>query len=291
MNSLKLLFAAFGFLVCGTLTHASTYQDSLGIKEENGKKYIIHRVDKGETLFAISQRYEVTVKQIRETNPQTKKNLVVGEVILVPYEEPSEGKWQMHTVKDNETLFSISRQYDTEVEQLKEWNDLKNNNIEIGQKLKVGKKQGKDKDSHQETDKTEQVQVKKDEGRVDTSTKKKKPSEYEQKYNNVENKSKVTKNGKLITKKQEGKATWLDDSNITTRKSLALHRSAPKGTIIKVTNLMNDKVVYVKTVGHLNKNEYENTLITISKKAAEKLDVRDGYFRARLEYTIREKEN
>ena len=42
-----------------------------------------------------------------------------------------------HTVKTNETLFSIAQEYNVSVRDLRKWNDLKNNTINIGQKLIV----------------------------------------------------------------------------------------------------------------------------------------------------------
>jgi outer membrane murein-binding lipoprotein Lpp len=44
----------------------------------------------------------------------------------------------MHAVKPGDTLFRLSRQYGVDVKQLKEWNELQSNVIEIGQKLVVG---------------------------------------------------------------------------------------------------------------------------------------------------------
>ncbi len=43
-----------------------------------------------------------------------------------------------HTVSQGETLFSISRMYGIEVDQLREFNNIKGNNIVVGQKLNVG---------------------------------------------------------------------------------------------------------------------------------------------------------
>ena len=315
--------------------NASGVTDSLGVKEEDGKKFIMHRVDKGQTLFAISQRYGVSVDQLKETNPQTKDDLVVGEVILIPMKAYQKAPGQYHTVQKEETLYSISQQYDVEVEQIKEWNDLSSNNIEKGQELKVGEPADKENDTQK---KGEQEEAKPDsknitpegpgensanakaEKPVDKGPKEKddqsandkaeaaksqapdqseadsKESDTSQPKSKLAKKFKETKNtdqdqrsGDKVSKSQEGKATWL--SHIDSEKSLALHRSAPPGTIIKVTNLVNDEVVYVKTVGKLNKNEDEATLITISPKAAEKLNVSNDFFRAKLEYSYRKSSN
>jgi LysM repeat protein len=43
-----------------------------------------------------------------------------------------------HEVKSGETLFRISRVYGVPVTQLKEWNQLRDNTIEVGQRLIVG---------------------------------------------------------------------------------------------------------------------------------------------------------
>jgi membrane-bound lytic murein transglycosylase D len=44
----------------------------------------------------------------------------------------------MHRVKRGETLFSIAKRYGTTVALLKEWNGLRGNVIQIGQRLIVG---------------------------------------------------------------------------------------------------------------------------------------------------------
>lgn len=313
--------------------------DSLGIKEENGKKFIMHRVDQGETLFAISRRYNVDVEVLKDTNPQSEDELVVGEVILIPLAEAKgegkSGKYRYHTVEKEETLFSISQEYNASVEQIKEWNDLESNNIEVGQELKVGKKKGNSKDAKPEQEKGdtsgpskgdpkgEKVKVDQKEGRKKghdkakkkahkkgkkgeadkesagkqsdkadkgEAEKKEKMSEYEERYVKKEKEIEGEKEG-WVTKKQEGKATWINDRNMSTRKSLALHRSAPPGTVIRVENPQNDKVVYVKTVGLLNEDNDEKTLITISRSAAEKLGVDEDFFRAKLQYSVKKESN
>lgn len=319
MHYLKHVGVCFLALVLSIQAYA--VKDSLGIKEEDGQKFIMHRVDKGQTLFAISQRYDVSVDQLKETNPQTEDELVVGEVILVPLRAAKQPKGKFHTVEKGETLFSIAQQYDADLAKIKEWNDLESNNIEVGQKLKIApaskeddkapekpenSKEEPDSKKPAEKDKSDKHTSKQEKGEAEDSAKagasQTKPdsvaktdsaqskSELAKKFRETqETKSEVKGSGNLVSKTQEGKATWL--SNIESEKSLALHRSAPPGTIIKVTNLVNDEVVYVKTVGKLNQNEDDAMLITISPKAAEKLNVSDDFFRAKLEYSYRKTQN
>ncbi len=49
------------------------------------------------------------------------------------------GSPRYHQVKPGETLYRLSRQYGVDVATLKSWNNLKSNQLEVGQKLIVGR--------------------------------------------------------------------------------------------------------------------------------------------------------
>lgn len=110
--------------------------DSLGVSTKDGKNYIIHEVEAGETLFALSRRYNVEVQSIKEANDDSINSLSIGQKVLIPYKKNQNVSGQIvHTVQSSETLFSISRLYNTKVDDLKNWNNLTENSISIGQKL------------------------------------------------------------------------------------------------------------------------------------------------------------
>jgi LysM repeat protein len=44
-----------------------------------------------------------------------------------------------HEVQPRENLFAISKKYGVSVEKLKEWNNLKGNNLTVGQQLIISK--------------------------------------------------------------------------------------------------------------------------------------------------------
>lgn len=112
-----------------------------------------HTVRDGETLFSISRSYNVSVEHIRQWNDLSNNLIHVGQVLLVgpPVRSPSErpdqrqsrsqmhptGKTIVHTVEAGQTLFRLSRMYDVSIEDIKKWNDLRNNVISIGQKLVI----------------------------------------------------------------------------------------------------------------------------------------------------------
>lgn len=96
---------------------------------------VTHKVEKGETLFSIAQQYDVSVQQLREWNNLEEKNLSVGETVIV--RKTSDEDAITHTVEPQETLFSISKQYNVRIAELKEWNNLSSNNVEVGQELRI----------------------------------------------------------------------------------------------------------------------------------------------------------
>lgn len=116
--------------------------DSLRVEYIDGQAYIIHQVDPGETLYSISRRYNISMNTIAEATPAVKKGLLDGMILQIPYKSQvnNTAKNQTHTVAKGETLYSISRSYETSVMQIMEWNELLSNELKIGQVLKVGGK-------------------------------------------------------------------------------------------------------------------------------------------------------
>ncbi|MDN3688133.1 DPBB and LysM peptidoglycan-binding domain-containing protein [Cyclobacterium jeungdonense] len=111
--------------------------DSVGIERIGGKSYIIHQVEPQETLFGISRRYNTPVGDIVQSNDNLKAGLKIGQRIRVPFVEklalPAGAK--LHQVIPGETLFSIAQKYDSKVEDLMAWNELKGSDISVGQSL------------------------------------------------------------------------------------------------------------------------------------------------------------
>ena len=121
--------------------------DSIGIETIEGKKFIVHKVEPKETLYALSRRYQVTVDDILTHNEKEKDGYAIdqiGRILYIPlYKEmeatPSQGVRKEHVVQSGETLYGLSRKYEVSVTDLKKWNQLKSNNLDLGQKLWVSK--------------------------------------------------------------------------------------------------------------------------------------------------------
>lgn len=100
-----------------------------------------HTIQKGETLFSIAKQYDVDVDQLREWNDITADQLAVGQTLIVGKEAEettsASSSAETHTVEAGETLFSISKEYQVTIAELKAWNDIPSNNLEVGQTLTI----------------------------------------------------------------------------------------------------------------------------------------------------------
>ncbi len=94
-----------------------------------------HIVKQGETLFSIAQQYNIEVEQISEWNNLRGNELSVGQTLLVS--TPSSDSAITHTIQRQETLFSISKQYNVSIAEIKSWNNLSTNNLQVGQELTI----------------------------------------------------------------------------------------------------------------------------------------------------------
>ena len=109
----------------------------------DGRAYLVHTVEAGQTLFAISQHYAVPVQSLLDANPAAVQGLSIGQVVLVPKDaiQKKEAKKAptllrdgelLHTAARKETLFGIAKRYNVEV------NDLLERNPELNAGLQEG---------------------------------------------------------------------------------------------------------------------------------------------------------
>jgi len=112
---------------------------SLFFAQEN--EPVKHIVQPGETIFSISRKYHVTPYKIIKNNPGLSEDIKPGDVILIPVDNTTDtlafsgqyAGFKYHTVKENETVFSIAKQYNTTIEDIIRVNKIEDNNIKLGQ--------------------------------------------------------------------------------------------------------------------------------------------------------------
>ena len=112
------------------------------IKIIEGKKYYIHTVEQGNTIYGIHALYKTEVKDILNANEGLTDNLIIGQQILIPINSDLKQSENIHIVKQGETLYGISKIYNCSVGDLKKLNSGIEAGIQIGQKLNIPGKEG-----------------------------------------------------------------------------------------------------------------------------------------------------
>lgn len=86
-----------------------------------------YTVRPGDTLWALSRRFGTTIEQLVKDNHISNPNLIyVNQILRIPGQAPIE---ETYTVQPGDTLWAISRQYGTTVEQLVQLNSILNPNL------------------------------------------------------------------------------------------------------------------------------------------------------------------
>lgn len=93
-----------------------------------------YTVKAGDNLYAIANKNNTTVEELKTLNNLTSNNLSIGQQLIIPTEPEIELE-NYYTVKAGDSLYAIASQNNTTVDKLKELNNLTSNNLSIGQKL------------------------------------------------------------------------------------------------------------------------------------------------------------
>jgi membrane-bound lytic murein transglycosylase D len=102
---------------------------------------------KGDNLTSIARNHDVTVQQLKEWNNIFDNTVKVGTQIIISNKSLSdkntsvavETKTKEYTVQKGDNLGQIAKKYNTSIENLREWNSIEGNNIQLGSTLIVAK--------------------------------------------------------------------------------------------------------------------------------------------------------
>lgn len=113
------------------------YSNDQENSENKVQDYQIYTVKKGNTLSEIAVNYNTTVEKIVSLNNINNPNLIyIGQKIKIPFVRYSGNV--IYTIKQGDTLYSISRRYNTTVANLVRINRIKNPNmIYAGNVIKI----------------------------------------------------------------------------------------------------------------------------------------------------------
>lgn len=255
------------------LTAKDTVRLSVGAA---GEKMVEHRMEQKQTLYSLAKFYGISVEELYFYNPGLKEKTVsTGQMVQVPVPNAAIKRYKekgfvakehapvYYVVRKGDTMYRISKvHFRMPSDTIKQRNKLNSDVLKEGQMLLVGWMSVKGV-----------------------------PEELRGSAGSALDRGSAAL-GKLfqleaIKKKeynQQGKAFWQknskEDSNL-----YALHRDAPLNSIIRVTNPMNNGVVFVKVIGRIPDTVYEKEVIVVlSPLAAKQLGAQDIRFFARVRY-------
>lgn len=106
-----------------------------------------HVVKKGENLYRISVKYDMTIAEIISLNPDKAMGVVESDILFIPNakvlssERPVAARATAHIVKPKETLYSIARDYKVAFGDLRKLNEAAlEAGLKIGQTIKIPEK-------------------------------------------------------------------------------------------------------------------------------------------------------
>jgi len=114
----------------------------------NAQSYKYHTVKKGETVFSISQTYSIDEEDIYKYNPDAREGIGLNEKLVIPIskvdssaennETSNSPQFVEHIVKKKETLYSLSKEYDVSIDEIKKYNkQLYSKELQIGEAIKI----------------------------------------------------------------------------------------------------------------------------------------------------------
>ena len=134
---------------------ASTSKDSIGTgadststavsKPKFERKTQFHTIKSGESIGNIADKYNVSITELKKWNSIKGNTIQAGKKLkiysdkkITENSEQKTSKNGTYTVKNGDSLFSISKQFPgVSIEDLKKWNDISGDNIQPGMKLKI----------------------------------------------------------------------------------------------------------------------------------------------------------
>lgn len=107
--------------------------------EVKPQEYGIYTVSKGDTLYGIASKNNLTVNELLDFNNLSSTKLSVGQQLFIPGSTTQEdtSKEVTYTVKSGDTLYSIAKKYNLTVDDLVNENSLNSTNLSIGQILTI----------------------------------------------------------------------------------------------------------------------------------------------------------
>ena len=98
-----------------------------------------YSIKAGDTLYSIAKKFNTTVNKIKQLNNLLTDNLTIGQNLKLPLTDVTEVPTTNinYIVKPGDTLYSIAREYNTTVNNIKNKNSLTSDLLLVGQTLLI----------------------------------------------------------------------------------------------------------------------------------------------------------
>lgn len=270
------LFGNFTLKIASDSINYLSPNDTIFISTDyDNQKVFKHRVAPGQTLYSLAKFYGFTLDELYYYNPQNAGGKYeVGSQITIPIPNRSIIRYRpkdyspqsyipvYYQVKRGETLFHIAhRVFKLPIDTIMYRNNLLTPTLSINQKLKIGWMSIEGiPDSYRQFRGHPQW---------------KKSHEFKKRY--------------ILSKKQKkeyqrkGAAVFINNAKGTSD-LFVMHRKAPIGSILQITNPMKQRTVYAKVVAKIPYSYDAKIEVVVSPKVGKLLGVRDKKFYAKTKY-------
>ena len=110
-------------------------EDESSVEVPSSSEY--YTVKAGDSLYAIANKYGMSVDELKDLNNLTSNLLTIGQRLRIKKGMNEENTGETYTVVKGDNLYQIALKFDTTVDALKTLNGLNNNVLSIGQVLKI----------------------------------------------------------------------------------------------------------------------------------------------------------
>ena len=108
-----------------------------GIPYDKSSQSDTYTVQRGDTLWSISKKFNTSVNDLKKVNNLNSNALYVGQTLKVPGYYTAEDTNITYVVKKGDTLYSISRIYGVPIDTLRRYNNLNSDFLTVGQEISI----------------------------------------------------------------------------------------------------------------------------------------------------------
>ncbi|MDO4165001.1 MAG: LysM peptidoglycan-binding domain-containing protein [Bacteroides sp.] len=122
-------------IICSFLLACSC---GLGTHAQENQTYILHTIEKGQSLYSISSMYGVSQADIVKLNPGSDEKIYIGHTLRIPRNGTNAQQETFHTIEAGETLYRLTVKYNVSAQAICDANPgLSAENFRIGQVVRI----------------------------------------------------------------------------------------------------------------------------------------------------------